>query len=450
LVETLLVHVPIPSLRLAVLMALGVLATAITVTLPDLLPVILGLQLLLVLVAFHDGARARRRELSAERDGPQMWVQGESAVAAVELTAARGQRIRWVEPLHPAVADAPQSDEIDDLRGTGGARTWRFEYRVTPRVRGDHECGPLTVRILGPLGLAWSQREVLPAMTVRVYPQVRWGGRVGQLLRLAQRNQLGHVTLARPGEGGELYSVRGYQPGDPRNRIHWRASARRDRLVTREDSWERGAPMVILLDCARAMATQAMGKSKLDYALAAALALARVAVSRGDRVTVLAFSDRIERRVRIRSTSRGIARAYGELFDLESRLVEPIYDHAAEQLLSLGLPRSTVVLFSSIVDLAAAEMLRDSLLRLGRRHRTLLVNLEDPVIEELARSAPDEVPQAFAKVSSLEILLENRKLAHRLRRGGVHTVSASADRLALETLEHYLGLFGASIQARAS
>ena len=61
-------------------------------------------------------------------------------------------------------------------------------------------------------------------------------------------------------------------------------------------------------------------------------------------------------------------------------------------------------LFSSIIDLAAAEMLRESLLRLGRRHRTLLVNLEDPIIEALADGAPADLPEAFAKVSSLEIL----------------------------------------------
>ena len=188
-------------------------------------------------------------------------------------------------------------------------------------------------------------------------------------------------------------------------------------------------------------------RSKLDYALAASLALTRVAVARGDKVTVLAFSDRIERRVRVRSARGGINKVYSELFDLETRLVEPVYDLAAEQLLSLGLPRSTVVLFSSVIDLAAAELLRDSLLKLGRRHRTLFMNLEDPVIESMVNSEPRDAAEAFAKLSSLDIVLENRGLAHRLRRGGVRTASASADQLALETLETYLDLLGGRVAA---
>ena len=265
------------------------LATTVTIALPQLLAVILVLQLALLVGSVWDAERARKIPISAVRFGPEMWVQGEEATAGLEITTRRGQTLRWVETLHPAIADAPRTGELRDRTPSTGEGSWRFEYRVVPRVRGDHRCGALNVRVLGPLGLAWSQRELLPTQTLRVYPQVRWGGRVGQLLRLAGRNQLGQVNLARPGAGGELYSVRAYQSGDPRNRIHWRASARRNQLVTREDSWERGAPLVILLDCARSMTSQTLGKTKLDFALAAALALARVAVSRGDRVTVLAF-----------------------------------------------------------------------------------------------------------------------------------------------------------------
>jgi len=114
-------------------------------------------------------------------------------------------------------------------------------------------------------------------------------------------------------------------------------------------------------------------------------------------------------------------------------------------------PRSaTAVLFTSVVDLAAAELLRESMLRLGRRHRALLVNLEDPELRALADDEPEDPVHAFAQVASLEIQLANRRLARHLRRGGVRIVNTSADRLALETLEAYLALFraGAGMPAR--
>jgi uncharacterized protein (DUF58 family) len=149
--------------------------------------------------------------------------------------------------------------------------------------------------------------------------------------------------------------------------------------------------------------------------------------------------------VRVRSGGRGVSLAYAALFDLEAELTEPAYDVAAESALEVESRGATVVLFASVVDLAAAELLRESLLRLGRRHRALFVNLEDPELRALADKAPDDPPQAFAQVASLEIQFANRRLAKHLRHGGIRVVNSPADRLALETLDAYLAMFRAGM-----
>jgi uncharacterized protein (DUF58 family) len=248
------------------------------------------------------------------------------------------------------------------------------------------------------------------------------------------------------GAGAEPYALREYRPGDPPRAIHWKATARHSRLIAREDTWERGHRLVILLDCARAMASMDARRSKLDHALAAALALARIAVARGDRVGIVAFADRVFRVVRVRS--RGVSRAYGALYDVEARLVEPAYDLAAEEASRLEARKATVVMFTSVVDLAAAELLRETLLGLARRHRVLLVNLEDPELASLAAHAPRTVEAAFAKASAMEILIANRRLARELRRHGVWAATTGADRLAWQALESYLGARGSRAAAR--
>jgi uncharacterized protein (DUF58 family) len=302
--------------------------------------------------------------------------------------------------------------------------------------------GPLSVRVLGPWGLGWSQRELIPAAVHRIYPQTRWEGRVGRLLALAHRRELGQSPLRTRGVGREPYALREYLPGDPLSRIHWKASARHARLISREDTWERGRPVVILLDCARAMVALDASKSKLDHALAAALALTRVAQGRGDRVTLVAFSDRVERLVRVRAGGRATSRAYGALFDLEARLAEPAYDLAVETVQRSEARRATVILFTSVVDLAAAELLRESLVRLRKRHRVVFVNMEDADLTALALGVPRSAEEAFAKTSALEALLGNRRLGRQLRRVGVHAVATSADRLAWSSLEAYISVSG--------
>ena len=408
---------------------------------------VLILDLGLLLAFAWDLRRARGVLLTARRKLPTLLVQGAEAEITVAVEGPRQGRlegrpleVRLREGLHPALARAPRRRA---LRLAAGTRK-RWSYSLVPRRRGTHAAGPLTARVQGPWRLAWSQRDLIGSTEMSVYPQVRWQGRVGQLLAQAHRHELGQAPLRFRGEGQELYALREYLSGDPLNRIHWKATARHGRLVSREDTWERGERLVILLDCGRAMAaTTGAGdpRSKLDYALAASLALTRLAAGRGDRVQILAFSNHIERQVLVRSGTAGARQAYGRLFDLEARLEEPAFDLAASAALAREGRSATVVVMTSMVDLASGDLLRRALFELERRHKPLLINLEDAELRSLAYGEPATAPEAFAQGAALEILLANRRLAKELRRSGIRAVTTSADQLALETLDAYLDLF---------
>ena len=441
---------PAARLFLALGIVLAILVGAVAV--PWMAWAAIASDLCLLVLALVDRRRAENTELSGLRRVPPLLSQGTPAKIAVEVRTSARLRltIQLREGLHPFLAARGRRHQA--LLAPGGGVLW--EYDLVPRARGECFVGPLTARVLGPFGLAWSQRELVPAQAQRVYPKVRWQGEVGRLLALARRRELGRTPWRLRGAGSETYALREYLKGDPPTKIHWKATARHGRLVTREETWEQGARLIVLLDCARTMASLAGSEtvswSKLDHALGTTLALTRVASGRGDRVTIIAFSDRIEHVVPVGSGARGVRRAYEKLYDLSPRLGEPAYDLASEAALGLGSRFATVVLFTSVVDLAAAEVLHAALKRLERRHRPLLIHMEDPELSDLARGAPRSPAEAFAKVSSLEILLENRRLARRLRREGVRVVNTAADRLTLDALEAYLSVFRARAPRRGA
>ncbi len=435
-----------PSARVFYLLAFGTVLVVVGVVVPPLALAALGLDGLILAAFAVDLLRLRGVQVEAVRRWPRLLVQGVEAEVSLQLwtpqrssrwPSQRPLRLRLRETLHPALAEATHRAELELPAGRRAA----WSYRIRPRRRGEHPCGALFARVLGPWGLAWSQRQVLATEARRVYPQVRWEGRVGQLLLLADRRSLGRIPQRLQGLGSEPYALREYRPGDPPNKIHWKATARHGRPISREDTWERGARLVVMLDCARGVSGRDGRRSKLAHALAAALALTRVAAARGDRVTLAAFSDRLERSVRIRGGHRSLQAAYSTFYDLEARLAEPAFDVAPEVAAGLEARRSTVVLFTSVVDLAAAEILRRAILRLERRHRPILINLQDPELIGLAFGEPATPTDVFAKVAALEILLANRRLGVRLRRAGVRVVNTSADRLALQALEAYLAMF---------
>lgn len=430
-----------PGTRLFRIAAVLAFAAALSVIVPELRWAVVIADAAVVAAWAADYAAARRSRIQAVRRWPPIFAQGAAAEISVEISLGaekssppRPVQVWLRDGLHPGLAAAPVRERIALAPG----KAFRWTYSVVPRRRGAHRALPLTARIEGPWGLGWTTRDLIPPETVRVYPQVRWEGEAGRLLALAHRRQLGLSPTALQGAGSELYGVRLYSEGDPPNRIHWKATARHGTLLAREETWEKSASLVILLDCGRAMASLDGGRSKLDAALAAALALTRFASARGDRVLVVAFSDRVDRVMRVRSGSSGIAHAYASLYDVPARLAESAYDAAAAAARDAEFRSARVVLLTSLVDLAGAELLREALRVLRRHHRPLLVHLEDVEIARLAFGVPEMPAEAYAKVSAMEVLLGNQELATRLRHAGVESVSTSADRLTLETLEIYM------------
>ena len=300
-----------PAARCFQLLGLITLLLVVSFLAPRLAWAAIGLDAALALAVLVDFRRAAGTPLEASRRWPPLMVQEAPAEVAVTVATAAPRTVTVLlrEGLHPALAEGPLRRRLE-IRGP---REVAWTWTLAPRRRGEHRTAPLSARVLGPWKLAWAQRDLLPGETVRVYPQVRWDGKVGQLLALAQRRRMGQIPLKMHGVGTEPYALREYLPGDPIGKIHWKATARHGRPVSREDTWERSARLVILLDCARAMASMDGRRSKLDYALAATLALTRVAAARGDQVTILAFADRVLRTVRVRSGGRGAAHAYAAL-----------------------------------------------------------------------------------------------------------------------------------------
>ncbi|GAB4373452.1 MAG: DUF58 domain-containing protein [Acidobacteriota bacterium] len=392
-----------------------------------------GLWLALVLV---DGLAARHTPLAARRALPAGAHQDEPLVCelVIENRGRRPARVRVRDVLAPELADRPHDAELVVPAG----RTAVHRIRIRPRRRGDARLAPLALRVRGPLGLAWATREADADRRVRVLPKAHLEGEAGLLVRQALERRLGRNPRVARGISQELYALREYLPGDEYRMIHWKQTARLLRPVTRETSWEQHQHIVLLVDCGRPMASLAGGMSKLDHALAAVLALLRVVVAQQDSATLVLFAQEIERVVRVDRRTRSFRAVFERVYDRRADLEEPDY-RAAAAWSATQVPRSSLaILVTSVIDLVGAEELGRALAGLSRRHRALLVNLEDPGLIDLARAVPGDATEAFAKVSALRLLAANRELAARLRARGIDSVSLPASRLAVGVIQRYL------------
>ncbi len=131
---------------------------------------------------------------------------------------------------------------VDARRGRWERRT---TYRIRPRRRGRLTIGPLIAHTEDPFGCVAMTHVVAPVQEVLVTPPVsplpaiRLPGEWRGSGELRPRS----TTIA----GQEDVTVRPYQRGDDRRRVHWRASARYDQLMVRQEElpWHYRATLVL-------------------------------------------------------------------------------------------------------------------------------------------------------------------------------------------------------------
>lgn len=309
-------------------------------------------------------------------------------------------------------------------------------YRVRAEERGDAAWGDLHLRVGGPLGLAWVQRRERRADPLRVQPgvlEVRRHRLLGMRHRL---REAGIRSVRQRGEGGSFESLRDYVRGDDPRTLDWKASARRGTLTIRQYEAERRQNVLLAIDAGRLMTQRIGGRARIDHALSAALLLADVASSHGDRVGLLVFADRVEQYLPpSRLSLSSLADALGSV---QARMVEPNYPAAFTYLAKQLRRRSLLVLFTDVIDTEASGALVSHLVRSAQRHLPLAVAIRNPELEAAAAAHADDEPAVFHRAAAEELLEARAVALAAMQRAGVLVADARPQDAVPAVVNRYL------------
>ena len=399
------------------------------------LVVVLGVLLLVACVA--DALLAGPvADLVVTRDGPQVCRLGESVEVRVSLQNMGSRRVRGVlrDAWVPSAGASPSTQLLDVPPGERRVLT----TTLLPTRRGDRRPDRLTVRSVGPLGLAARQGRHEVPWRVRVQPPFTSRKHLPE--RLARLRQLDGLVAARVrGQGTEFDALREYVDGDDVRSIDWRATARRDELVVRTWRPERDRQLLLVLDTSRTSAGRVGDVPRLDASLDAALLLAALASRAGDRVDLLALDREVRAAVEGVSRAEVLPRIVDAAAGLEPALVESDGRRLVSEVLRRTRRRSLVVLFTSLDTAPLEEGLLPLLPSLTRRHTVVLAAVADPRVTELARTRTT-VEDVYAAAAAERARAERRRLTALLRRRGVEVVDAVPEALAPAVADAYLAL----------
>lgn len=156
-------------------------------------------------------------------------------------------------------------------------------YRHTINRRGLYTFEGFTVATKFPFGLFLKARTEQSASEILVFPAVR---SVALPPLLSQR--VGDTLTNKIGRQGEFFGLREYRDGDDRRSIHWRSSARSERLMVREYEDESQRRITLLIDNALPQTRGEHEEQALEDAISLCASLAQAYLERGYALRLVA------------------------------------------------------------------------------------------------------------------------------------------------------------------
>lgn len=240
------------------------------------------------------------------------------------------------------------------------------------------------------------------------------------------------------GRGNEFERLREYRRGDEFRSIDWKATARRQELVSREYTVEKNQNVIFLLDCGRGMCNEINNISHFDRALNSLILLSYVALRQGDSVGVIAFSNQLEQWVRPMRGKASLQKMVRQIYELQPRYESTDYALMAEQLNKRCRKRSLVILLTYAMDEVHLQTISQQLRKIRSPHLFLTAFLKNVPLQERYESIPATNLDAFQIAAAGEMLATQTRQIATLQQTGLLVLEASPQELSSRLINEYL------------
>ncbi|MEX1115475.1 MAG: DUF58 domain-containing protein [Akkermansiaceae bacterium] len=426
-----------PTFRLLILASVWLLLGTVAAALPALMTAWAWLGGGLAVVVLTDAIIVGfRKPLEIARRLPGRFALGEAG--EVRLTLANpGTDVAKIQVFDgiPPGADAPTLPWSGEVPAQ---REIKIFHPVKLLERGEAVFGPVQVRRVSSMGF-WVRKTLhLSAETVKVYPNYEPVIRFALLAMQHRESPMGIVRRPRAGASQDFHQLRDYRDGDPLARIDWKASSRRQVLISRDYQEQRNQSVVFLLDTGRRMRALDGGVPQFDHILNAILLVSHVALRQGDQVAVKSFGG-TDRWLPPMKGSHAMPVLLNHLYDYQTTPAPSDFTGAVEQLMALQRRRSLVILLTNLRGEDGKELV-PALQVLKTRHLVLLASMRERSVEDVVTSSVDSFSSALKFLAADRYMHERREILANLGARGILTLDSSAQEFAVALANSYFDI----------
>ena len=338
----------------------------------------------------------------------------------------------------PVALDSPKTDQVIAL--PEGTEYSHIEWPCKGMDRGRHLIERYYIEHASTLGF-WSLRAAKKIRAeFRVYPNLI-EERKKLAARFLHRDDYGSHSRKMVGQGREFEKLREYVPGDGYDQLHWKATAKRGRPITKVFQIERTQEVYVVIDYSRRSARETNHETILEFFLRSALILGMIAQQNGDLFGVITLSNRVQGFLRAGNGKAHYQACRDLLYALHPQLVTPDYEDLFSFVRLRLRRRALLIVLTDLNDPMLAESFVHSA-SLVARHHLVLVNMVRPESAFPLFSEPnvDSIDSIYERLSG-HLVWENLKdLQNVLHRYGISMAQLHLPTMSAELVSRYFAV----------
>lgn len=280
---------------------------------------------IIVVVAIFDMIRGRKVLSFIEVSLPKVTRFSIFNEAPITFTLINNLRSSQLITLKPCFQKGLLSkDELLFLDVDSGKTT--VDWLISPTQRGDFMFDICYIEIKSPLGF-WNIRKSIPFenASIRVYPNLH-NDRQQLAALFLNRSDIGMHLNRMLGQGREFEKLREYIHGDSMDIISWKATAKRNRPISKVFQQEQTQEVYAVIDVSRLSAKSIDGKDALEYYLSAALILGLITEKQKDNFGVIAFDSKVVRFIKSKGGKQRYNACREAIYSLQPNNSSPNYN----------------------------------------------------------------------------------------------------------------------------
>jgi len=378
----------------------------------------------------------QKKAISCTRECAERFSNGDENTVRLHLSN------KYLFPVSLQIIDEiPDIFQVRDLLFSfkmNGREDKVLRYSLRPVKRGVYKFGKINVFASTKIGLISRRFKTGIPIDVKVYPSYIY---LHQYELMATSNKLllqGNKQIRKIGQQLEPDHIKEYVKGDDYRIINWKATARRNKLMSNVFQDERAQNVYCLIDKGRTMQSAFEGMTLLDYSINASLALSYVTILKGDKTGLLTFEKQIETMVPASRYLGQMGHIQDALYAQKTSFAESDFSALYQYVNKNIKHRSLLVIFTNFDSVPAMQRQLRYLSMLAKRHAILVVFFENTELQELAERQPKTKEEVYETVIAEKLEYEKTLIINKLRQHNILSLLTHPNNLTINTINKYL------------